>query len=75
MDSSVIFWHNNKQSMCAFFKRLIEHTCSHQTSAVLGRYAKCVGVTQLATQGLKFKTSMLDQSDWQGRIHVVCAST
>ena len=58
--------------MCAFFKRLIEHKCSHQTNIALGRYAKCLEVTQLATQGLKFKMSMLDQSDWQGRIHNYC---
>ena len=25
MDSSVIFWHNIKQSMFAFFKKLIKH--------------------------------------------------
>ena len=75
MDSSVIFWHNIKQSIFASFKKLIKRTCSHWTNAVLGWYAKYVGLTQFATQGPKFKKSMPDQSDWRGRIHVVGASS
>ena len=77
MDSSVIFWHNIKQSMFAFFKKLIKHAWSHWTKAVLGWHAKYMGLTQFATQGLKFKKRRPDQSDWQarGRIRIVCAST